>query len=248
MAHGLGELLRDTLPRVEPGTESAHLVRRTAVDYLPSTLRAYLDLPADWARTHRVDGTMTSRDLLREQLDVLQAGAADLFHTVCEQDARQLQANGVFLRDRFSPTTSSLNLPRPGGTHRVGITRPRARTAGRPTECSRSAWACSPELDRTLGVRQDRPGDDRAGRGLRVSRAHRGRGVLPVRGDDDTAGFRQGPGPVEQFPDPDRVVEQRRGPAASTGQREPDRVESRPYEPMPFCRCHFPERNISFIL
>ena len=58
---------------------------------------------------------MTSRDLLREQLDVLQAGAADLFHTVCEQDARQLQANGVFLRDRFSPTTSSLNLPRPGG-------------------------------------------------------------------------------------------------------------------------------------
>jgi hypothetical protein len=100
-------LLREALPRVPPGGEQAEVLRRTAVGYLPATLRGYLALPAQWAATRPVDGDRTALDLLREQLGLLRDGVASMHDAAVASDADRLLANGYFLRDRF--TRSSLD-------------------------------------------------------------------------------------------------------------------------------------------
>jgi len=101
--------LREALPRVADQPEADLLLRRTATAYLPDTLRAYLTLPAEWARTHVLADGTTPEQALLAQLQVLEADAAQLHEAALTRDATALRVNGLFLDDRFG--RSALELP-----------------------------------------------------------------------------------------------------------------------------------------
>lgn len=76
-------------------------------DYLPTTLRAYLNL--DPELTERVGPSgRTPRAALREQLDALRSAADDMLRATQEHDVDALFSQGSFLRTKF--TGSDLNL------------------------------------------------------------------------------------------------------------------------------------------
>jgi hypothetical protein len=104
----IGELLADTLTRVVGSGESEIIVRRTAMIYLPDTLRAYLSLPADWAASHVFPDGTTPAEALVAQLSALESAAGRMRDSAVEQDASALLVNGRFLSDRFA--NSSLDL------------------------------------------------------------------------------------------------------------------------------------------
>lgn len=104
----IAALLRDTLPRVAGEGDTEIVVRRTATVYLPDTIRAYVALPADWARSHRFADGSTAADILVAQLSTLEEATAKMRDAAIEQDATALLVNGRFLSDRFA--TSSLEL------------------------------------------------------------------------------------------------------------------------------------------
>ncbi len=109
------EALRDTilaiLPRLEGldgGGRQLHLVRQTATDYLPEILETYLRLPPAYARFHEVTPGKTSRDLLLEQLDVLQTEMAAILDDLHRDDIEALRAHGDFLKSKFESGQSWL--------------------------------------------------------------------------------------------------------------------------------------------
>ncbi|HZC71124.1 MAG TPA: hypothetical protein VE442_10535 [Jatrophihabitans sp.] len=76
-------------------------------DYLPTTLRTYVNL--DPELTERVGPSgRTPRAALREQLESLRSAAADMLHAAQEHDVDALFTQGSFLRTKF--TGSDLNL------------------------------------------------------------------------------------------------------------------------------------------
>jgi hypothetical protein len=76
-------------------------------DYLPTTLRAYLNLDPRLADQVAPSGR-TPRAALREQLDALHSAAKDLLEATHARDANALFAQGNFLRTKF--TGSDLDL------------------------------------------------------------------------------------------------------------------------------------------
>jgi hypothetical protein len=105
----IADLLADTLPRVTGSFEQEHAVVRTATDYLPRTLQAYVALPAQWATTHRLPDGGTPLTALVAQLAVLEQAATRMRDSAFSADASALLANGAFLADRFA--VSGIELP-----------------------------------------------------------------------------------------------------------------------------------------
>lgn len=92
------------------GSEDLYVIQRTAVDYLPSTITAYLALPDGYATTHVLQDGKTALQLLREQLQLLEDRLDEITDAVHQQDSDRLVANGRFLEERFGQG-GSLALP-----------------------------------------------------------------------------------------------------------------------------------------
>src|SRR6202035_4753775 len=63
------------LPRVESlpaGSEDLFIVQRTALEYLPATLEAYLNLPKAYATLRPVENGKTASQVLLDQLTLLE--------------------------------------------------------------------------------------------------------------------------------------------------------------------------------
>lgn len=105
----IATLLQDAAPRVVGSGEAEVVVSRTATDYLPETLRAYLALPSEWAVRHRLADGRTPAEALLQQLTALEQAAGRMRDAAVEEDAAALLVNGRFLDDRFR--TSRLDLP-----------------------------------------------------------------------------------------------------------------------------------------
>lgn len=97
--------------RLGPGSQDAFVVQKTATDYLPSTLQAYLNLPRAYATVHRMDDGRTAAQVLLDQLTLLDSKMEEVADAVNKNDTDALLANGRFLEDRFGG--SSLKLPAP---------------------------------------------------------------------------------------------------------------------------------------
>jgi hypothetical protein len=96
--------ITETLPRVErlgTGSEALFILVRTATDYLPTALQAYLDLPRSYADRQVVSGGKTPLVLVCEQLDVLAHQMDEAADAVHRADTDRLIANGRFLADKF---------------------------------------------------------------------------------------------------------------------------------------------------
>jgi hypothetical protein len=96
----------DTLLEALPGTTElpvqSDLLHRIATDYLPTTLRIFLELPPDWTAPGPGGSAV---DLLRGQLAVLERGVRQIRKAALDADGEQLLAHGAFLADRFRTAT-----------------------------------------------------------------------------------------------------------------------------------------------
>ena len=98
------EAIVTVLPRLAEFESSAydiHIIRQTALDYLPEMLETYLKLPPVYARFHVVRDGKTSKDLLLEQLDILDAEMQKVVVDLHKNDTQALIAHGRFLKDKF---------------------------------------------------------------------------------------------------------------------------------------------------
>ena len=93
------------------GSQDLFVIQRTATDYLPTTLRAYLALPPQYAATKVVADGKTALQVLSDQLELLDSKMDEITEAAHKQDSDRLLANGRFLEERFG-NRSDLALPK----------------------------------------------------------------------------------------------------------------------------------------
>lgn len=102
--------IRSVLPVliVDKGSDAElyYTLRQTAFDYLPSTLDAYQRIPAD-ATQREAEAVQAPRQLLLEQLQLIEENIGRLVAQVTENGREALQANGRFLQERFRSPDSA---------------------------------------------------------------------------------------------------------------------------------------------
>jgi hypothetical protein len=81
--------------------EELHNLEAIVTEYLPGALEHYLDLPADYAETHRLPSGLTPAEELVNQLRLLVEGSKDLQRAVHDHDAQKLSVQGRFLDAKF---------------------------------------------------------------------------------------------------------------------------------------------------
>jgi hypothetical protein len=95
----------EVLPKLagESGSsDDLYLVRETVLRYLPETLSNYLALPPLFRTTHALRDGKTARELLADQLSVLDAQMREVVGNVARGDAEALISNGRFLEAKFA--------------------------------------------------------------------------------------------------------------------------------------------------
>ena len=95
-----------------PGSPDLFVVGRTATDYLPSALQAYLNLPRAYATLHKMPNGKTADQVLDDQLTLLSSKMDEVADAVHKKDSDALLANGRFLEEKFG--ASPLALPQAG--------------------------------------------------------------------------------------------------------------------------------------
>jgi hypothetical protein len=88
----------DHLP---PGSMELYLVERTARDYLPAAVNAYLRLPNDYVLVQPGSRNRTAVDVLLEELGLLDVEMRRIAELVHHRDMDRLLAHRRFLADRF---------------------------------------------------------------------------------------------------------------------------------------------------
>lgn len=108
------QIIFGILPRsgnFPPGSPELFVVERTATDYLPRSLESYLSLPRAYATLHPVQNGKTPKQVLLDQLTLLESKMNEVADDVHRNDADRLLANGRFLEDRFGRSQLSLKPP-----------------------------------------------------------------------------------------------------------------------------------------
>jgi hypothetical protein len=88
--------------------EQSHVVQQMIVDYVPTSLQTYLNIPATYALTARVAGKKSAHDELLDQLTLLTTEADKIRSAVYSKDLDALGDQSRFLQDKFG--TSSLDI------------------------------------------------------------------------------------------------------------------------------------------
>jgi hypothetical protein len=94
------------------GSRDLYVLQRTATDYVPTSVRAYLSLPSDYATTQVVQDSKTPLQVLQDQLDLLDEQMAEIGDAVNRRDSDRLLAQGRFLEERFGRRGGELKLPK----------------------------------------------------------------------------------------------------------------------------------------
>jgi hypothetical protein len=81
--------------------DNLYTVRETVLRYLPETLANYVALPPAFRATRALKAGKTARDLLTEQLTILDDQLKEVVDNVARGDAEALLANGKFLEGKF---------------------------------------------------------------------------------------------------------------------------------------------------
>jgi hypothetical protein len=113
---GIRQRTLELLPKagdLPGGSQDLYVLQRTATDYVPTSVRYYLSLPAAYATTHVVQDGKTPLQVLKDQLDLLDDQMAEIGDAVNQRDSDRLLAQGRFLEQRFGRPDGELNLPRP---------------------------------------------------------------------------------------------------------------------------------------
>jgi hypothetical protein len=109
---GIADTIIGILPHYAdfpPGSPDLFVVGRTATDYLPSALQAYLNLPRAYATLHKMPNGKTADEVLSDQLTLIATKMNEVADAVHKKDSDALLANGRFLEEKFG--ASPLALP-----------------------------------------------------------------------------------------------------------------------------------------
>ena len=112
---GIADTIIGILPHYAnfpPGSPDLFVVGRTATDYLPAALQAYMNLPRAYATLHKMSNGKTASQVLDDQLSLLAAKMDEVADAVHKKDSDALLANGRFLEEKFG--ASPLALPQAG--------------------------------------------------------------------------------------------------------------------------------------
>ena len=92
------------------GSEELYVVKQTALDYLPTTINAYLALPPGYGYAPVGTEAKPALHVLWEQLCLLESKLDDIEVGIHRRHADGLLANGRFLQDRLAPRVPELDL------------------------------------------------------------------------------------------------------------------------------------------
>jgi hypothetical protein len=101
------ESILEILPYIADVTSADHnvfIIRQTALDYLPEALEKYLNLPPAFANVHPVKDGKTAKDLLIEQLDLLEQQMSEIAQDFHSNNTQGLLVHGRFLEEKFQKT------------------------------------------------------------------------------------------------------------------------------------------------
>jgi hypothetical protein len=90
-----------TLASYQRGDFNLFTIRQTALEYLPEAIENYLKLPTAYANYHPVQNGKTARQLLLEQLILLDDEMEDIAKNISDNDTQKLIVHGRFLADKF---------------------------------------------------------------------------------------------------------------------------------------------------
>lgn len=96
--------IQEVLPRLTQSQaldDNLYTVRETIARYLPETLANYIALPPMFRVTRVLKDGKTARDLLMDQLTVLDDQMKEVVGNIARGDADALLANGQFLEAKF---------------------------------------------------------------------------------------------------------------------------------------------------
>jgi septum formation topological specificity factor MinE len=94
--------IEEVLPRlVGSDNQDLFTVKETVLRYLPETLANYIELPPVFRSTRTIKDGKTAKQLLGEQLQVLDDKMREVVANVAASDAMALVSNGKFLEAKF---------------------------------------------------------------------------------------------------------------------------------------------------
>ncbi len=102
----IAALVIDLLPRVSKEPQQRHVLVQTATDYLPNMLEHYLNLPPTFARFHPLKNGMTPRQILIEQLVLIEEQLKAMALNIHKGDTNALLAHSNFLKSKFEKDTT----------------------------------------------------------------------------------------------------------------------------------------------
>ena len=94
----------EVLPQIvdlSSGDQNIYLIKQTALDYLPATLQKYMNLPPAYASLHPVQDGKTPKQLLIEQITLLDDKMKEVVQAINNNDTQKLLVQGQFLKDKF---------------------------------------------------------------------------------------------------------------------------------------------------
>ncbi len=106
----LVEDLEGVLDALERGSEQHHTVVKTVESYIPDMLDRYVQLPVDFARNQKLRNGKTPREILVDQLDILDNELRALRNAAYERKTEELIAHGDFLKEKFARPDPFVNL------------------------------------------------------------------------------------------------------------------------------------------
>jgi hypothetical protein len=92
------------------GSRDLYVVQHTATDYLPATVKAYVEVPPWSVETPTADGR-TPLQIMHSQLDILEAKLDEIAEGVRKQRVDNLLANERFLEENFGSNEAELTIP-----------------------------------------------------------------------------------------------------------------------------------------
>jgi hypothetical protein len=90
------------------GSRDLFVVQRTATDYLPTSIEAFLSLPQDYATTAVLEGGKTALQVLEDQLGLLDWKMDEIDDAVRQRDSERLLVHGRFLEESFGRRSEDL--------------------------------------------------------------------------------------------------------------------------------------------
>jgi hypothetical protein len=105
------QTIEEILPAItnlDSPDQSIFALRQTVMQYLPDTIQNYLALPPAYANVHPVKEGKTAKQLLEEQLRLLDEEMKAIAIDINKADTQRLLAHGRFLEERFQTAESWL--------------------------------------------------------------------------------------------------------------------------------------------